>query len=169
MTILEQIKALLAQLEAPALPEIGPDDVYLQVTGNVFPKPKPSTTGNPMDGEMFVGYVMRVGRVTGRSTSSVGSLFLGSAHLFEGLPGGFTTDGKNWPVACDKYFNAAAYMTKEELAAQDASERSWQAWGEAMKHNQGPSDRAPHRNRPEKTERAKADPTGTLPPGETPL
>jgi hypothetical protein len=122
----DRIRALIAELQAllgePAKPAIGPDDVYLPVTGNVFPRPRPDL------GEMFMGYVQRVGAATGRSTSAVGSLFLGAGHLF--VPGPFNPDGSNWPEAADRFFNARAYMTEAQRAAADRAREGWTRWAE---------------------------------------
>ena len=124
----DRIRALIAELQAllnePVKPGIGPDDVYLPVTGKVYPKPHPER------GEMFVGYVQRVGAATGRSTSAVGSLFLGASHLF--VPGPFNPDGSNWPEAADRYFSSRAYMTDAERTAFDAAQAEWTRWGGAM-------------------------------------
>ena len=125
----DQIRAAIAALQAllnePAKPDIGPDDIYLPVTGKVYPRPRPDL------GEMFVGYVQRVGAVTGRSTSAVGSLFQGSAHLF--VPGPYNPDGSNWPEAADRYFSSRAYMTDAQRAEADRAAAGWAAWAVVKK------------------------------------
>ena len=125
----EQIRMLIAALQAMLVQEpvkvVGPDEVYLPVTGNVFPKPVPNTNPEPpLNGELFPGYVMRVGAKIGRSTSAVGSLFLGSDYLFNKF-GGYKADGSNWPETADFYFNARAYQTEQERAEADAGVLAW--------------------------------------------
>jgi len=121
----DQIRAAIAALQAllnePAKPDIGPEDVYLPITGKVYPKPLPER------GETFIGYVQRVGAVTGRSTSAVGSLFQGSSHLFSAI-GGFKIDGSNWPEAADRFFNARSYLTDAQRAEADRAAAGWAAW-----------------------------------------
>jgi hypothetical protein len=124
----DQIRAAIAALQAllnePPMPTLGPDDVYLQVTGKVYPKP------HPEKGEGFVGYVQRVGAATGRSTSAAGSLFDSGAHLF--TQGPYNPDGSNWPEAADRFFNGRAYMTDAERTAFDAAQAEWTRWGGAL-------------------------------------
>jgi hypothetical protein len=128
----DQIRELIAALQAMLVTEpvkiVGPDEIYLPVTGNVFPKPIPNTaTEWPLNGELFPGYVMRVGAKIGRSTSATGSLFQGSDHLFVKF-GGYKADGSNWPEAADFYFNARAYQTEKERAEADAGVLAWSRW-----------------------------------------
>ena len=116
----DQIRAAIAALQAllnePPVPALGVDDVYLPVTGKVYPRPRPDL------GELFVGYVQRVGAATGRSTSAVGSLFLGTGHL------GDASDPANWPLMASKFFDARAYMTEQERAEADAGVLAWSHW-----------------------------------------
>ena len=121
----DRIRALIAELQAllgdaPAKP-VGPDEVYLPVTGKVYPRPRPDL------GEMFIGYVQRVGAATGRSTSSVASLFQGTGHL------GDVTDAANWPEMADKFFNARSYMTAAQRAQHDAATAQWAQWAQGVR------------------------------------
>jgi len=131
----DQIRALIAVLQTMLVTEpvkvVSADEVYLPVTGNVFPKPIPNTaTEWPLNGELFPGYVMRVGAKIGRSTSTVGSLMPqggGVEHLFKKF-GGYKADGSNWPEAADFFFNARAYQTEQERAEADAGVLAWSHW-----------------------------------------
>lgn len=89
------------------------DDVWLPKTGRSFPRPRPDL------GEMFIGYVQRVGRVLGLDTSGVGSLFLGTSHL------GNVSDAANWPEMADRYFDPRAYMTAEQIEREKAAQTQW--------------------------------------------
>jgi len=119
-------------------PVVGPDCPYtvtLPKTGHTL------SVARPDIGEMFIGYVQRTAdQATGGKgdtiLGTVGSLFLGTAWLFEPF-GGFKTDGSNWPQAADRFCNIRAYMTPEEIARDEKNKADWAAVGEVMK-NQPP-------------------------------
>jgi len=126
----DQIRTLIAALqemlgEAPPKP-IGADEIYLPITGHVFPRPRPDL------GENIVGYIQRVGAATGRSTSTTGALFLGTAQLFPHDNGIAAADGSNWAEAADRWYSARAYLTPEQRAADDAARAQWTGWSTTM-------------------------------------
>jgi len=111
------IEALQALLNEPAKPAVGPNEVYLAVTGHVLPKPLPET------GEMFIGYCQRVAATMGQSAGAVGSLFNGTGHL------GDVSDPENWPLMADKFFFGWSYMTEADRVAYEKERAKWRAWG----------------------------------------
>lgn len=144
-------------------PLVGPDcpfTVTLPKTGHTLSEPQIGL------GEMFMGYCMRVAdQATGgdgdKYLPGIGSLFLGTGHLFAKTPQGvFNPDGSNWPMAADCYYNMRAYMTPEEKVQDAASQAGWAKWDEEVKA------------RVEKEKNPTPAPApvgGDLPPGETPL
>lgn len=107
--------------------------------------------------EMFQGYCTRVSdQATGanpRALDTIGSLYLGTGPYFAKF-GGFKADGSNWPQAADAFFNPRAYMTPEELAADDAAKAGWRQWEQVVQQPPKP---------------APTPPPVVLPPGEAPL
>ena len=103
-----------ATTPAPVVIAATPDTVTLPVTHHTLSLP------HPEKGEMFVGYCQRVASQAGGNPALVGMLFSGTQTIFAPL-GGYKDDGSNWPEAADRFYNARAYMTPEQLAADDAS------------------------------------------------
>ena len=136
MTIIEQIKALLAQLSGDTPTPVVPEGfVYLPVTGHTLPLPQANLT-NYKDGEMFPGYVGRVADACGQHNPMVVSSALGSLYGTDGAvtfarSGGWTyPDVSNWPKTADEFWNRRAYMTPEELAADIKRETTWLTWND---------------------------------------
>jgi hypothetical protein len=109
-------------------------------TGHVLSTPL-SNAASPIDGEMFPGYCFRVYKQAGGTVEAASEVMVKlmggmTESLFEKF-GGYAVDGSNWHLAADKYFNAAAYMTPEQLAAEDAKLAAWDKWGVDVKQHQG--------------------------------
>jgi hypothetical protein len=150
-------------------PVVGPDCPYtvqMPTTKHVLSVARPDL------GEMFMGYCMRVAdqATNGKGdeySGSIGSLFLGSEHLFKEF-GGFDPTGANWPSAADKFYNMRAYMSVAERAKDDAAQQQWAAWDTIVldrikreREQSGTAGAPPNMpNQPDGT---------ALPPGETPL
>jgi hypothetical protein len=133
-TILEQIKALLAQLTGTlAAPDVADGFVYLPATGHTLPLPQAHPTSYK-DGEMFPGYVGRVADACGQHNQTVVSSALGSLYQTDGAvtfrrTGGWTyPDVSNWPKTADEFWNPRAYMTPDELADDQKRVTTWQEW-----------------------------------------
>ena len=108
-----------------------PNTITLPNTGHTLSLPQPNAA-NPQQGEMFVGYCMRVSGQCHGMIGEVGKLFMGDDYLFAPL-GGFKTDGTDWPVAADAFFNPSAYSTPEQIAAAVAAQKQWDATEAALK------------------------------------
>jgi hypothetical protein len=145
-------------------PVVGADCPYTVVvprTGHVLSVPRVDLH------EGFIGYVMRVAdQSTGgkgdQYLGTVGSLFLGTEHLFKEF-GGFDPSGANWPNAADKFYNMRAYMTADEKAADDRAQQGWRDWDAIIQK------RIENEYAGVPPEGASSVPGGDTPPGETPL
>lgn len=92
-----------------------PGTVLLPKTGHVLSLPQPGPVYG--EAEMWAGYVNRVQlQCGGEPGDYTARMWQAGDAMFKDL-GGFKTDGSNWAVRADQYFNPLAYATPEELAA----------------------------------------------------
>ena len=119
----------------PIVPAGTAGTVTLPVTKHVLSVPRPDI------GEMFVGYVQRVGdQATGGKNeeykATIPMLFQGTGYLFDG--GVFNPDPSSWPLAADKFYNGRAYMTTEQQAKDAANKAAQAAWLEKLRQQYAP-------------------------------
>jgi hypothetical protein len=117
------------RVDDPATPGT-PGTRTCPVTGHVLSDPI-----QPGTGEGFAGYVMRVYRQAGGNETqrnAAGAMVMtGPGPLFEKF-GGYTTDGSNWHLAADLFYNPKVYATPAELLAEANRQAAWDRYGQRV-------------------------------------
>lgn len=96
--------------------------ITMPVTGHVLSAPQAER------GESFASYAWRVHRQCGwpDAADCRGELMFDSTAICDAA-GGWTADGKNWPLAADMFFDHDAYLNPAQKAQLAQAQAAWAA------------------------------------------